>query len=374
MFGLAMAVAVTVVTAVSVGGDSTTSDLRELGPGGYLLVALGGAALIFRNTAPVMTFAVTLGLGIVYQAVSYQGGPDPLPIVVALYTIAALGGRQRALGFGLLATIVLVAVRSVSTDGFNSPLVIVFPTAVVGALYMGMMVASRRTERLEAAERAEQAERLREQETKRRVDAERLRIARELHDVVAHNISLISVQATVGVHLIDERPAEAAAALAAIKQASKQALRELRRILDVLRQADEAEPTAPAPGLAELDALIISTRHAGLPTELQVRGQRRPLPSTVDVAAFRIIQESLTNALRYASPAETRVTLDYEEGVLNLEVTDDGAAAATALGSGHGIAGMRERAAAVGGSLHAEPLVGGGFSVRATLPVSDAPT
>lgn len=373
MGGFAAAVLITAGTAVTVGNQHIDAPLRTLGPIGYLLVALGGGALALRNCAPTLTFAVTLGLGLIYQATAYPAGPAPLSIIVALYTVAARGERQRALGLGLIATILLIGARGLSgAHGIDSPLLVAFPTLVVAALYAGQLVAGRRIRRREAAQRAEDATRAREQETQRRVDAERLRIARELHDVVAHNISLINVQATMGVHLMDERPGEATAALAAIKAASKHALRELRRILDVLRQAEEAEPTAPAPGLAELDSLIVSTTQAGLPIQVRVLGQPRPLPPTVDVAAFRIIQESLTNALRYAGSAQTRVTLHFHPSSLTVEVADDGDddTASVPLGSGHGIAGMRERAAAVGGTLHAEPAANGGFVVCAELPLT----
>lgn len=371
--GLALAAFMTAATALTVSFGPAQPDLRALGTAGYLLVALGGAVLAFRNAAPTVTFAIALVLGLVYQAAGYPGGPAPLPIVVALYNLAARGYRLRALGLGLAATVLLVGVRGVSVaHGFESPLAAAFPTAVVAALYAGQLVANRRTARRMAAERAAEAERARELDTQRRIDAERLRIARELHDVVAHNISLINVQATMGVHLMDERPAEAAAALTAIKQASRQALGELRRILDVLRQADEAEPTAPAPGLAGLDAMVHSTGRAGLATRLTVLGTPRQLPSTVDVAAFRIIQESLTNALRYAGSAQTQVTLHYQAASLAVEIVDDGRSevASAPAGSGHGIAGMRERAAAVGGTLHAGPVNGGGFAVRADLPLA----
>lgn len=372
MSAVAAAIVVTALTALTVGAEHGP-QIRSLDVWGYLLVALAGATLLFRKVLPQSTFGVTLGLGLAYQAAGYPGGPAPLPIVLAVYTLAALGQRLRALGCGLLAAVLLVGVRGVAVrGGWDSPLLLIFPIAIVAALYAGQIPAQRAVRLMETARRTAEQAREQEQETHRRIEAERLRIARELHDVVAHNISLINVQATMGVHLMDERPAEAAAALTAIKQASKQALRELRRILDVLRQADEAEPTAPAPGLADLDAMIATTSRAGLPTALSVTGTPRPLPATVDVAAFRIIQESLTNALRYAGTAPTQINLRYGESALNVEVFDAGSAGGTpaAAGSGHGIAGMQERATAVGGTLHAGPNPGGGFTVHALLPLT----
>ena len=373
MSGLTAAVLLTAATALTAGGDSTAAGVRALDPLGYLLVAAAGGALAWRTRAPTATFAVTLALGVAYQGAAYPGGPDPLPVIVALYTIAARGSRQRALGLSLLATVALVGARAIAGPAvIDSPLLIAFPTAVVAALYAGQIVANRRAAQVEVAQVAAAADRERERDTERRVAGERLRIARELHDVVAHNISLINVQATMGVHLMSEQPSEAAAALAAIKTASKQALRELRYILDVLRESDDNEPTSPAPGLGQLDALITSTRQAGLPIQVTTSGTRQQLPATVDVAAYRILQESLTNALRYAAPATAQVTVDYGPGTLSLTVSDEGTTSTSTTSTGHGIAGMRERAAAVGGTLHAGPRQPHGFTVRAELPLTAA--
>lgn len=368
-----VAAVVLVGSAVAALGDVHEPGPRQLGPAGYLLIGAGAAALAYRNTAPTATFAVTVALGLLYQAGAFPGGPDPLLVVVALYTLAAHGHRLRSLGLGLAACVLLVAARGLFVpDGLLSPLTIAFPTTVVAALFAGQMVASRRSAREEARAQRVAADDARERDAQKRVDAERLRIARELHDVVAHNISLINVQATMGVHLMDASPAQAAAALTEIKQASRQALRELRRILDVLRSADETEPTAPAPGLAELDALVVSTSRAGLPVQVLIVGDRQQVPSTVDVAAYRIVQESLTNALRYAGDAPTTVTLHYLATSLRLEIVDDGADVPAPHSAGHGIAGMHERAAAVGGRLRAGPRAGGGFAVTAELPLSAA--
>ncbi len=372
MAALAVTVIVTASTALLV-DIAADENVRAVGPWGYALVVLGGLVLVWRTSAPVLTFTVTLVLGLLYQGGRYPGGPDPLPVIVAIYTIAARGDRQRALGLGLLASVLLVGVRGLFvTNGLESPLLVAFPTATFAALYAGQLVANHQARQVAAAQAAIEAERLRELDTHRRVEAERLRIARELHDVVAHNISLINVQATMGVHVMPGQPEQATAALVAIKQASRQALRELRRILDVLRQADEDEPTGPAPGLGQLEAMVISTGQAGLPTRLSIQGTPRPISDTVDVAAYRIIQESLTNALRYAAPAPTEVTLRYRTESLTILITDEGRVKAPGPQSGHGIAGMRERAAAVGGTLEAGPAPSGGFTVRAELPIGTA--
>lgn len=371
--GVAVAGTVTLATALTAGTDTVAAPLRPLDPVAYALVAASGLVLAWRNAAPTSTVLVTLGLGVAYQVAAFPGGPAPVPIVLALYSIAHRGARVQSLGLGLFAILALLGARGIAVpDGFDSPLLYAFPTAVLAALFAGQLVAGRRAQRQRAVERKLAVDREREADVQRRIDGERLRIARELHDVVAHNISLINVQATMGAHVIGARPAEAAEALVAIKAASKQALRELRRILEVLRQADEAESTAPAPGLADLDAMLASTARAGVHAVVTVTGQRQPLPSTVDVAAYRIIQESLTNAMRYAGPAPIRLNLRYDHACLCVEIDSDidSGVDASLGGSGHGIAGMRERAAAVGGTLHAGPDGRGRFQVRAELPLA----
>jgi signal transduction histidine kinase len=216
------------------------------------------------------------------------------------------------------------------------------------------------------------AERTRAEETRRRAGEERMRIARELHDVLAHNISLINVQAGVALHLMDEQPGQSRSALVAIKQASNDALGELRSVLDVLRQGDEAEPRSPASGLAQLDRLVAGAGATGLAVRTRVEGRPRPLPAGTDLAAFRIVQEALTNVTRHAGPATATVLVGYGEEELTVQVGDDGRGpASNGAGQGNGIRGMRERAAALGGELTTGPRPGGGFRVLARLPLDD---
>jgi signal transduction histidine kinase len=229
----------------------------------------------------------------------------------------------------------------------------------------GIAMANRRAYMASIQDRAEQ-------DARRRVDEERLRIARELHDVVAHTMATINVQAGVAVHVLSSRPEAAAESLQAIKAASKEGLKELRAILNVLRQADDADPTQPTPGTAQLETLIAGARQAGLETTFTVTGDQVPLPAAVDLAAYRIVQESLTNAIRHAGPATAAVSLGYHHDELRIDVTDTGrgqsVSAATGQSGGHGLAGMRERAAAVGGTVETGPGPGGGFRVAARLP------
>ncbi|MGH3389925.1 MAG: sensor histidine kinase, partial [Actinomadura sp.] len=225
-------------------------------------------------------------------------------------------------------------------------------------------------------ERAAQAARTRAEEERRQSSEERLRIARELHDVLAHNISMINVQAGVALHLMDERPEQARTALAAIKEASKEALTEMRSVIGVLRQqGDDDAPRTPTAGLARLTELAGRARSAGLTVHVETAGPSRQLPSSVDLAAFRIIQESLTNVTRHAGPGPVSawVRITYGEGDVAVEVDDDGRGGLLLAddSGGSGLPGMRERAMALGGEFSAGPRPGGGFRVRARLPLGE---
>jgi signal transduction histidine kinase len=210
---------------------------------------------------------------------------------------------------------------------------------------------------------------------RRAVVEERLRLARELHDVVAHAMSVIAVQSGVGAHVADTQPEEAAKALAAIEATSRAALEELRRLLGVLRQEDEPQgDLAPVPGLADLEGLLAEVAKTGLAVKLQVHGTRPSLPAGVDLSAYRIVQEALTNVVKHAGPARAQVTVGYHDQNVTVEVTDDGRGAMTSasdgrVGSGHGLIGMRERVAAFGGNLEVGPGLDGGFRVAARLPL-----
>ncbi|MGH3655862.1 MAG: sensor histidine kinase, partial [Micromonosporaceae bacterium] len=218
-------------------------------------------------------------------------------------------------------------------------------------------------------ERAAAAERARQQQARALADEERLRIARELHDVLAHNISMINIQAGVALHLGGELPEQARGALQAIKEASRDTLRELRATLGVLRQVDEDAPRAPAPSLSRLDDLVARTSASSLSVHKEITGAVRTIPTGTDLAAYRIIQEALTNVHRHANATNAWVRVDHADEALTVTVEDDGRGAEFDDGSGAGIAGMRERAAALGGTLETGHRLAGGFRVRATLPL-----
>jgi signal transduction histidine kinase len=230
----------------------------------------------------------------------------------------------------------------------------------------------RRAYIVEVVRRAEEESRMREEEARRRVDEERLRIARELHDVTAHSLSIVAVQSGAALHVLDTDPEAARTALLAIRQTSRDSLNELRGMLGVLRGSADMSPgapLAPAPGLARLEDLVRPLRDAGLQVEVTGPAPGDPLPAIVDSSAYRIVQEALTNVLRHAGSPAVHITLQRGEDSLRLEVTDDGSAPAARAGAeGHGIAGMRERALALGGTFEAGPRPGGGWRVSAVLP------
>jgi signal transduction histidine kinase len=335
-----------------------------------LLVAVACLALAWRRRYPVTALAVCVAAVSGYSLLGYVNGAALVAPVLALYAVATQVSVRRAVLAAVATLAVLLTVTAannpfghISGGGFD-----IIPFMVTAALFAGIAVANRRAYAASVRGRAEQ-------DARRRIDEERLRIARELHDVVAHTMATINVQAGVAAHVLPTRPEAAADALLAIKAASKDGLRELRAILNVLRQADEADPTRPAPGTAQLDELTAGACRAGLATTLTVTGTPYPLPAAVDLSAYRIIQESLTNAIRHAGPATAEVHLSYTPTTLHLTISNTSQGPPTPLGSeGHGLVGMRERAAAVGGTVEFGPRPGGGFLVCARLPVSREPS
>ena len=338
---------------------------------GMTLLALGALSLIGRRRWPVPTLGATIAATLAFVLLDYPDGPIWLPMIFALFNVMLRGYRLVAWGAiagGYAAFLWLPYLVGAEPKP---------PTvgAVVGLaawlLVLGTVAEIVRIRR----ERALEAARMRAEEARRRASEERLRIARELHDVLAHNISLINVQAGVALHLIDEQPEQARTALAAIKQASKEALGELRSVLSVLRQADDAPPPRdPAPSVARLEGLVSRASAAGLTVRTEVSGTPRALPTGVDLAAFRIVQEALTNVARHAGRATATIRVGYGEHDLIVQVDDNGNGAGqpSTAGGGNGIPGMRERATALGGKLEAGPRPGGGFRVLARLPLNGA--
>ncbi|SDP08780.1 Signal transduction histidine kinase [Actinacidiphila guanduensis] len=335
----------------------------------YLLVAVAGLALVWRRRHPRAVLAASLSGVLAFTALGYVGNAALVIPPIALYAVAVTRSARQAVVLGgvtLLALGAIVATSPFNTFGSGD---IALGALVAVAVLAGIASANRRDYLAAVRTRSELVARTQEEKIRRTVDAERLRIARELHDVVAHTMSTINVQAGVASYVTEDLPPVAADALRAIKVASKDGLRELRAILSVLRQADDADSHQPQPGLARLDTLVAGVTAAGLPTGVVTEGRPCALPPAVDLAAYRIIQESLTNAVRHAGPATATVTITYGHRDVRLRVTDTGhGPQAARTSAGHGLIGMRERAAAAGGSLTAGPSHHGGFEVVAVLP------
>jgi signal transduction histidine kinase len=356
--------------------DQQARPLAEPAYLGYLLLTLTGLVLLVRRRRPVAVFATVVAASLVYYTAGYPDGPGWLGLFVATYTLTAHGDGQRSLqvvtaGIAVLTVGWLLAADLQPLDAagwvFFRIGTVIMAAAVGEVLRMARVVA------VQAQARADWAERTREQEALRRVDAERLRIAREVHDTVAHAIAVINVQAGVTAHVLDKRPRQARETLEVIEQTSARALDELRATLGVLRDADD-DRRAPTPGLGQVEELAALAREAGLDVKVEIAAPPRELPSAVDQAAYRILREAITNVIRHAGPARVTVSLTYGPAELELRVADDGRGPRDgADGGGRGIVGMRERAALLGGELVAGPRPGGGFQVQARLPLQPDP-
>ena len=363
--------AVQLIGAVVITGKTANlfAPQRSLGAVDWVMLVVGPVALVARRRHPVpvlwVCFAATLPSSGTFSA--------HVSLVVAAFVAAAAGKRYWAW---------LALALAFGWEIWLAPLAYGYPVPppndglLLATWLLSVAIAAEATRF--RAERVAATRASRQIDQRRHQSEERLRIARDLHDVLGHNISLINVQASMGLDLMDTQPDQARAALSAIKSASKAALEELRTMLTTLRHDDDAAPRAPAPGLDHLPELIDLTRAAGLSVDFQVEvaEKTQPLPAAVHLAAYRIIQESLTNAARHAGQARVTVRVTYDDADMSLEIDDDGMAPSgrgSAIGTGSGITGMRERAAALGGDLSAGFRHSGGFRVSARLPVRPAP-
>jgi signal transduction histidine kinase len=346
-------------------GLAARGQPAALDPLGYALLAAGGLALAGRYRYPVVTVAATGAATLAYTALDYPDGPTFVALIFAGIRAVKAGHRYQVW--------VVVAAGYAGWVALTGPglrAAAVLAVWVAGLLLVAEWSRAAAEHRAWAGQARAERARAAEEQQRRQASEERLRIAQELHDVLGHHLSLINVQAGVGLHLMHSRPEQAQVALDTIKQASAEALREVRSVLATLHPAGQAAPRTPAPGLDQLDTLTVG---AGLPVRTSVEGPARPLPAGLDRAAYRIVQEALTNVRRHAAPGATAtVRVAYQEAELVVEVADDGAGAPPVTGpvdEGNGIGGMRERAGTAGGSLTAGPLPAGGFRVRAVLPL-----
>jgi signal transduction histidine kinase len=349
---LAAALAVFQVGA-SFGATEGQPDRRALDAAAVLLLLVGPAALTFRERWPHRATLVAIVATAVFVARGHAFGPVFASPLVGLFAAGLTPRRSRT--WALAGTAGLAMFVALAADPRQAGLPWVHLGLVLGWLAALVAVAEVVRNRREAtADRARQV-----------ADEQRLRIAQELHDVLAHDISLINVQAGVALHLLDEQPEQARTALANIKEASRDALQELRSALDVLRRGSDA-PRSPAPRLTALPTLVDGVRAGGLDVHLHLPADLPSLPASVELAAYRIVQEALTNVTRHARASSATVRIGVGDDAVTVDVADDGLGAVAP--PGNGITGMRERATSVGGTFDAGPDPGGGFRVRARLP------
>ncbi|MGW0335858.1 sensor histidine kinase [Streptomyces sp. NPDC003011] len=356
-------------TAVALLGDPA----RTPGPLGWALLLAAHAVLVWRRSRPLLVLAAGVVCVVPYHALDLNHlAPTPASYV-ALYTVAVTGRPLRTVLTGVTVLGISLSVM-LTVNAHQAVELLRISGWVIACLFFGVDVRFYRQYVASIVERAERAERTREEEARRRVAEERLRIARDLHDLLAHTITLIGVQTSVAAHVLSADPARldresVAKALDDIADTCRTARGELRTTLEVLRASDHGETRGPLPGLGGLTDLVEAARLAGARVEQRVRVHRAP--PAVGAAAYRIVQEALTNAVRHAGPEPAvRVELDEAEGALCLAVTDDGTGPAPGGTPGFGLVGMRERARSVGGTLDAGPRAGGGFEVRAVLPLA----
>lgn len=343
-----------------------TLERADLSWFAYVLVGASAAALVVRRIWPFVALGGTVAALVVYLSLQYAYGPIFFAVGVAMYTVGEREPVRRSLLAAVLGTAAVLVPDLLTADTHDW---VGGPTFLI-ASRIGLFVVPWLVGRL-VRQRREQVAQTREEGARQAADAERLAVAREVHDVVGHGLAVINMQAGIALHVLSRRPERAAEALQAIKKTSKDALDELRGTLAVFRSPDE-EARRPAPGLSMVDALAAAVADSGLQVDLSVRGDHVHLPSSVDLAGYRIVQESLTNVLRHAGrPVTARVDIVYGPFAVDVSIDDDGVKQSHTGSGGYGIVGMRERAAAVGGTLEAGPRPEGGFSVHARLPFGD---
>jgi signal transduction histidine kinase len=373
---LIAAVAIAAMVEVVVGQDragsgAPTTTMWVCVPAIALLVS----PLFARRRFPFMAPAMYWVLAVAISFVDWRLTTFPISLFLAGMAASFLLGNlrnnlQAGIGLGVAVAGAVIVVSTI--PDYSTPQIIFIPLQFAISWVAGFALRER-SEQAEAAEaRAAQAEHERETTARIAVAEERTRIARELHDVVSHAISVVVLQARGGRKLLADEPAAAREAFDVIEQVSEQALTEMRRLLGLLRAGDDELALAPQPSIARIDELVGGLKASGLPVEVTIEGDPVPLPAGVDVSAYRIVQEALTNALKHAGPARAHVYLRYHDDDLELEILDDGAGTGNGAGSGHGLAGIRERVAVIGGEMDTGRRPEGGYAVRARLPLGSA--
>ena len=374
---LVAVVAFVVSVAVLQNDPASDGDLRSVDVWAYVVLVVYSGSVVLRRVAPAAAAVGGVFAGVVYAAAQYPPALTPVALL-SVYSAAVLL-RQRAARVVLAGTLVLGAIGSTLGPG---PTDLGVPAFILSSWLLGNYVRSRRAYAAELEAKNRLLEQAQRDLADRAVADERMRIARELHDVVAHTMSVVALHAGTGRMVARDDPAAAQPALATIETATRSALVELRHMLGVLRESDGGEPThdlSPAPGLADLDALVAEVVEAGVQVEVRVEGTRTMLPVGVDLSAYRIVQEALTNVIKHAGGARTTVVVRYDADAVTVDVDNDGVPGLPGtrhpalVGAGHGLVGMRERVALYGGEFVADHRTDGGFHIGARLPYSDLP-
>lgn len=330
---------------------------------GVVLILVATLPYFFRRAAPFLVLVVSVTAAAGLFIAGYDPGPLPFLIAIGTYTVGAYCPlRQVVIATAVVELALVVMVVAASTH-FGAPEFLTTVPVYIATVLVGWSMQSRRL-------RTEALEREHSEAAARAAADERLRIAQELHDVIGHSLGVIAVQAGVGMHLIDSDPDEAKRALEHISRTSRSSLAEIRRLLGMVRTGEDGAVYAPTPGLADLPRLVEDVQTAGLPVALTVSPDARELPPGVELAAYRIVQEALTNARKHAHARHATVSLDVDAGTLHVTVTDDGTGAES-NGTGHGLVGMQERVAVYGGTLEVGPAPTGGYRVSAAIPFEE---
>ena len=357
---------------VAAAGIKTSLDLHKTAAHDGLPVALALLAtmpIALRRVWPrqvfVLVIAATMAAAFGYDSYWAAGA------IVVFYTVGAHLQRREAALYGLTGLVALgLATASIDGHGWSSTLTLLRLAPFAGAWILGDNLRTRRAYLHALEDRAAQLEREQEANARRAAAEEQARIAREVHDIVAHNLSVIVVQSTAADAVFDSQPDEAHCAVRNIEATARHALDELRRVLGVVRGDEEAADLAPQPGLAAIEALADNVRAAGLEVGVDVAGTPRELPPAFQLSVYRIVQEALTNTLRHADASHATVSLGFDPDQVTVEIVDDGIAT-PANGAGRGLLGMRERVGVFGGTVEAGPVAGGGYRVAARLPLSE---
>jgi signal transduction histidine kinase len=383
--GVVGAVSLTVwIAATTTAPGSDVGRYHPVNALGILLILAQIVPLAWRRRAPEAALIVISVATVAFYAANFLPVTSGIPILIATYSAAAHLERRRSVRAleVTAATLVLCTAATAVHHRFAGADLLTGGVFVAAAWILGDNLRTRRAYMASLEERAARLERDQQDNARRAVNQERARIARELHDVVAHSVSVIVVQAGAARRVVHRDADRAAEALRSIETTGRQALDELRRLLGVLREYGDREPAlAPQPTVRDLETLVDQLREAGFDVELRVEGEPRTLPSAAGLSVFRIVQEALTNTVKHAGPATAQVVVSYRPDEILVSVTDNGRGLAGQLSrsdtdgpvpAGHGLVGMRERVALFGGDLRTGPRPGGGFEVRARLPIAPA--